>query len=113
MRTPLQQLITRAKELGLAGEQADEDLVYEQIRIYLENDRGTLQQIMQVIGPESVCQCAGCQYETNEAIRLLKTLGVDYLMRKKRRRKNPAHDPDVERLGNVVVPRRHEPRGAG
>lgn len=101
MRTPLEQLITRAKELGLAGEQADEDLVYEQIRTYLEADRQALQQIMQVLGPESVCQCDGCAYETNEAIRLLKTLGVNYVLRKKRRQ-GPAHDPDAERRGNEV-----------
>lgn len=101
MRTSLQQLITRAKELGVAGEQADEDLVYEQIRTYLDADRKTLQQIMQVLGPEAACQCAGCAYETNEAIRLLQTLGVKYLLRKKRR-KGPVHNADAEQLGNEV-----------
>jgi hypothetical protein len=38
VRTELSKLITRAKELGVAGEQADEELVYEQIRRYLDTN---------------------------------------------------------------------------
>jgi hypothetical protein len=68
-----------------------------------EQQRHVLTQIMQVLGPASVCQCQGCAYETNEAIRLLTTLGIEYQLRKKRLSR-PAHDPVAERRGNEVKP---------
>ena len=42
---------------------------------------GTLQRIMQVLGPtapDSAECCAGCSYEIGEALRLLRAAGVEY-----------------------------------
>jgi len=64
-------------------------------------DRETMQAIMQVLGPEAVCACSGCQWETNEAIRLLKEAGIEYQHRK--RLAKPLHDPAKEHLGNETT----------
>lgn len=60
-----------------------------------------MQAIMQVLGPEAVCACLGCQWETNEAIRLLKDAGIEYQLRKSSA--NGPHDPAKEQLGNEVT----------
>lgn len=64
------------------------------------NDREVMQQIMQVLGPEAVCECSGCSWETNEAIRLLKEVGVEYLPRVDMIK--PEHFPEFERLGDAT-----------
>jgi hypothetical protein len=63
-------------------------------------DREVMQQIMQVLGPKPVCACAGCSWETGEAIRLLRSVGIRYKARKKR--SGPAHEPALEALGNEI-----------
>jgi hypothetical protein len=68
---------------------------------YHRERRETMQRIMQVLGPEAVCVCAGCQWETNEAIRLLKEAGIEYQHRKALAK--PAHDPAREQLGNETT----------
>jgi hypothetical protein len=70
-------------------------------------DRETMQAIMQVLGPEAVCACLGCQYETNRAIQLLKEAGIEFHHRKRRGRPpkelaTPPHDPAKEELGNAT-----------
>ena len=55
---------------------------------------------MQVLGPSAVCKCAGCEWETNEAIRLLRDAGIEYQGRKK---SVVPHDPETERLGNKIA----------
>jgi hypothetical protein len=65
-------------------------------------DRDVMQQIMQVLGPFSACACAGCAWETNEAVRLLREAGIEY--HQSRKKTNPAqHDPKLEQLGNEIV----------
>ena len=59
----------------------------------------TLQQIMQVLGPEPVCECSGCSWETGEALRLLREAGIEYQHHRTRRR---IHEPDKERKGNAT-----------
>jgi len=59
-----------------------------------------MQAIMQVLGPSAVCKCAGCEWETNEAIRLLRDAGIEYQGRKK---SVVPHDPETERLGNKIA----------
>jgi shikimate kinase len=61
-------------------------------------ERQVLQQVMQVLGPEAVCACGGCAWETNEAIRLLKTIGIQYQLREKKPRQ--PHNVEAERRGN-------------
>lgn len=63
-----------------------------------DDERVVLQQIMQVIGPEATCECQGCAWEFNEAIRLLKSLGIEYQHRG--RKHVVAHDVAAERRGN-------------
>lgn len=65
-----------------------------------ESTRFILQRIMQVLGPETTCECSGCAYETNEAIRLLNELGIEYQKHTPRTGTRPAHDPNAERRGN-------------
>lgn len=62
----------------------------------------TMQAVMQVLGPQSVCQCAGCAYETDEAIRLLREAGIEYQQRKLRP-EAPPHDPEAEARGNEIA----------
>jgi HAMP domain-containing protein len=65
-------------------------------------DRDVMQQIMQVLGPFSACACAGCAWETNEAVRLLREAGIEY--HQSRKKTNLAqHDPKLEQLGNEIV----------
>jgi hypothetical protein len=66
--------------------------------VFNEATGKVLGQIMNVLGPESACQCSGCAYETNEAIRLLNTLGITYQPRRPKVRVE--HDPTLERRGN-------------
>jgi hypothetical protein len=63
-------------------------------------DREIMQKIMQVLGPAPVCECAGCAWETGEAIRLLNEAGIVYQGRK---RSGPPHDPEAERRGNGIA----------
>ena len=60
-------------------------------------DREIMQQIMQVLGPKAVCQCAGCHWETEKALELLRSAGIEYQGRKSPR---VSHDKVAERLGN-------------
>lgn len=60
--------------------------------------RRVMQQIMQVIGPEAVCHCAGCAWETNETIRLLRSVGIEYQMRP--HAKMVKHELEKEEEGN-------------
>jgi hypothetical protein len=61
-------------------------------------DRETMQRIMQVLGPAAVCECSGCSWETNEAIRLLEEAGIAYQQRSDMIK--PEHFPARERLGD-------------
>lgn len=63
--------------------------------------RDVMQQIMQVLGPTSVCQCRGCAWETDEALRLLRAAGFEYQGRRGPRA--VPHEPAKERLGNEIA----------
>jgi hypothetical protein len=63
-----------------------------------EKETRILQSIMQVLGPAAVCECAGCAWETNEAIRLLNGLGITYRPGTPRMQ----HNVEAERRGNAV-----------
>lgn len=69
-------------------------------RVKYGNLRKAAQRAMQVLGPNAVCECAGCAWETDEAIRLLNEAGISYISR---RRPVPPHDPEAERRGNEFV----------
>jgi len=70
MRSKLSKLITRAKELGIAGEQADEELVYERIRQYLDanppKDKPALDRLVELqqrctdFRPDHNGECLNC-----------------------------------------------------
>lgn len=66
----------------------------------LPHTEEVLQRIMQTLGPEAVCECAGCSWETNEAIRLLNSIGIVYQPRGEKRMQ---HNVEVERCGNETV----------
>ena len=66
-----------------------------------KTDRQALQAIIQVLGPEPVCLCAGCAWETGEALRIIRAQGIEYIDRKKAR--CVSHDQAVERRGNEIV----------
>lgn len=58
-----------------------------------------MQRIMQILGPEGTCLCAGCRWEVNEAIKILRTQGIEY-QKRGHDRTMPSHEPDQERRGN-------------
>lgn len=69
-----------------------------------------LRKITRVLGPEATCECAGCAWETNETLRILREIGINYedvvISRSEERRlkavlEAPPHDPEKERLGNA------------
>src|SRR3954469_12127486 len=67
-----------------------------------EDLRKAAQGAMQVLGPSAVCECAGCEWETGEAIRALKEAGIVYDYCRKPV-DGPPHDPEAERRGNMLV----------
>lgn len=71
----------------------------------IERQREVMQAIMQVLGPSAVCECQGCAWETNEALRLLNSIGIVYQPRDSlhARRRLQVHDPTVERRGNELT----------
>jgi hypothetical protein len=66
------------------------------------SEQNILQQIMQILGPRAVCECAGCNWETNEVLSLIRSHGIEYIPR--RSPSKPPHEPEVERQGNNIVP---------
>lgn len=68
-----------------------------------ESDRSvykrTLQYIMQVLGPNAVCECSGCNVETTEALDAIRKVGIEYQARGPKR---TTHEPEKERRGNAL-----------
>jgi hypothetical protein len=114
------------------GCQALADEIARAIRQAQRSYREVMQKVMQVLGPAPVCECAGCAWETGEAIRLLNEAGIVYQDRKrsvpsyaaaeaaakefgvtpeavleadKRHTEaaGPPHDPEAERRGNEIA----------
>jgi hypothetical protein len=56
-----------------------------------KREREVCQRIMQVLGPMSICECPGCNWEVTEAIRLLQTIGIRYRGRRTRTMQGHSH----------------------
>ncbi|HET9023875.1 MAG TPA: hypothetical protein VFN64_04845 [Burkholderiaceae bacterium] len=80
--------------------------------MFNKKELATLQKVAQVLGPVAVCECAGCAWETNEALRLLTEIGIHYDYRTGPAEGRPAHDPAAEQKGNERTRRKNdeEPR---